>query len=97
MNGVCFSLPRFFKINSSGLEKYFIEVINSETCGYLKPDKEVFEYAIKKINSSPKDCIMIGDELFTDILGAKNAGVDHIYFNFYSYPLRQLKHLYNLD
>jgi putative hydrolase of the HAD superfamily len=76
-----FSEIQQLKINSSNLGEYFCEVINSESCGYLKPDKRIFDYALNKISAANKECIMIGDDLEADIIGAKNAGIDHIFFN----------------
>jgi putative hydrolase of the HAD superfamily len=76
-----FSDIQQLKINSSSLSHYFCEVINSESCGYLKPDKKIFDYTLNKINASNKECIMVGDDLEADIIGAKNAGIDHIFFN----------------
>jgi putative hydrolase of the HAD superfamily len=69
------------KINSSGIENYFDEIVNSESCGYLKPDKKIFDYTLNKIKAACHDCLMIGDDLEADVIGAKNAGIDHIYFN----------------
>ncbi|HXA01833.1 MAG TPA: YjjG family noncanonical pyrimidine nucleotidase [Cytophagaceae bacterium] len=76
-----FSEIQQLKINSSNLGNYFCEIINSESCGYLKPDKKIFDYTLNKINASNKECIMIGDDLEADIVGARNAGIDHIFFN----------------
>ncbi|MBX9850871.1 MAG: YjjG family noncanonical pyrimidine nucleotidase [Cytophagaceae bacterium] len=78
-----FKETQHIKISTSDIGKYFQEVIHSEICGWKKPDKAIFEYAIGKINSSCEECIMIGDDLFTDILGARNAGMDHVFFNRY--------------
>jgi putative hydrolase of the HAD superfamily len=41
----------------------------------------MFLYALAKTNCSPEQAIMIGDDLQADILGAKNAGIDQVYFN----------------
>jgi putative hydrolase of the HAD superfamily len=76
-----FSEIQQLKINSSNLGNYFCEIIDSESCGYLKPDKKIFDYTLNKINAQHKECIMIGDDLEADIIGAKNAGIDHIFFN----------------
>jgi putative hydrolase of the HAD superfamily len=69
------------KINASKIENYFNEIVNSETCGFLKPDKKIFDYALNKIQALPKECIMVGDDLEADVIGARNAGLDHVYFN----------------
>lgn len=41
----------------------------------MKPDLESFELAIGNINK--EDCIMIGDSIKSDKLGAENAGIDY--------------------
>jgi putative hydrolase of the HAD superfamily len=69
------------KMSSSGIEIYFQEIVNSESCGFLKPDKKIFDYTLQKINAHCKDCLMVGDDLDADVIGARNAGIDHIYFN----------------
>jgi len=69
------------KVNSCNLQKYFIEVITSEDCGYMKPSNDFFNYAINKLEVNTADCIMIGDDLNVDIIGAQNSGIDTIYLN----------------
>lgn len=69
------------KLKYSSLDKYFKEVITSETSNSLKPHKEIFEYAFQKTGAVPEECIMIGDTMEIDILGAMNAGIDQIHVN----------------
>jgi putative hydrolase of the HAD superfamily len=76
-----FSEIQQIKINAAGLGSYFREVIHSESCGYLKPDKKIFEYTLNRIKAHEKECMMVGDDLEADIIGARNAGIDHIFFN----------------
>jgi putative hydrolase of the HAD superfamily len=76
-----FNEVQFAKIRNSGLEKYFRKIFTSDSTGYLKPRKEIFNYAITSVNAKKKECIMIGDDLVNDIIGAKNAGIDQVYFN----------------
>lgn len=40
----------------------------------MKPDLESFELAIG--NTNKEDCIMIGDSIKSDKIGAENAGID---------------------
>ena len=77
-----FAEVQYEKIENSGLKKYFKKAITSEEAGYQKPDKNIFEYSLKKAGAKPDESIMIGDDLNVDILGAKNAGIDQIYFNY---------------
>ncbi|HEX7458465.1 MAG TPA: YjjG family noncanonical pyrimidine nucleotidase [Ginsengibacter sp.] len=76
-----FEKTQWSKLNNSELAKYFTHVITSETSNSMKPQKEIFEYALKKINSTVEECIMIGDNLNADIQGALNAGMDAIFVN----------------
>jgi putative hydrolase of the HAD superfamily len=69
------------KLTSANLLGYFTEIITSECSGYKKPDRQCFEYALSRANVNAKDCLMVGDNLEADILGAKNAGIDQVYFN----------------
>lgn len=69
------------KLKSSGLDKYFKEVITSEGSNSLKPHKEIFDYAFKRTNALPEQSIMIGDTIEVDILGALNAGIDQVHVN----------------
>ncbi len=76
-----FKESQSIKIFHSRLSDYFKEIVDSEMSGFLKPDKRIFEYTLTKINAGCQDCIMIGDDLEADVLGARNAGIDAIYFN----------------
>lgn len=70
------------KLQNSGLDKFFVEVITSESCGSIKPHKEIFDYAFMKAKAQVHESIMIGDSMEADIQGAINAGIDQIYANY---------------
>lgn len=76
-----FKETQHIKLASAGLTEYFSVVVNSEICGFMKPDRKIFQYALEKVSAECDECVMIGDDLFTDILGARNAGLDNIFFN----------------
>ena len=76
-----FERTQHSKLKFSGLQKYFIEVITSEGSNSLKPQKEIFEYAMNKVSCCADECIMIGDSLEVDIQGAMNAGMDQVFVN----------------
>ena len=69
------------KLNSSNLRGYFDKVFTSEAVGFKKPSKEMFEKAVNLIGTTKKSCVMIGDNIETDIKGAINASLDVIFFN----------------
>jgi len=76
-----FNESQAMKMSSSGLTAFFKMIVTSETMGHRKPDKRIFEYAIDKLDTRPSSCLMIGDNPDSDILGAKNAGIDQVLFN----------------
>lgn len=76
-----FETVQYNKIHNSNLQKYFIEVITSEGCNSLKPNKEIFEFALQKAGALQSESIMIGDNLDADIRGGMNAGLDTIFVN----------------
>lgn len=76
-----FEKTQHSKLQNSGLDKYFIEVITSEGSNSLKPHKEIFDYALQRTNAKPEQSIMIGDSIEADILGAMNAGIDQVHVN----------------
>ena len=69
------------KLKYSNLTGYFNEVITSEKAGSLKPNKEIFEFALQATGADVKNSIMIGDNIEADIKGAMNAGLDTIFVN----------------
>jgi len=99
-----FESVQFKKIKNSNLSDYFIEVITSEASNSLKPNKEIFEYALKSANAKVETSIMIGDNESADIQGAINAGMDSIFVNHLqvkptvpaTYTITHLKQLENL-
>ena len=76
-----FEEVQHLKLRNSGLNPYFKEIITSEGCNYVKPQKEIFEYAMQKAGASLNESIMIGDNEEADILGAVNTGMDSIFVN----------------
>lgn len=76
-----FKEVQYLKIRNSGLEPFFSNIHISEEIGYKKPEPEIFNYAVKKSGTVHEHCVMIGDNLDTDIAGAENAGIDSVFFN----------------
>ena len=76
-----FEEVQHIKMRASKIDHLFDEVIISELTGYKKPDVNIFIYALNKTSASAEECLMIGDGLEIDILGAQNAGWDSVFFN----------------
>lgn len=88
------------KIEYSKLEKYFHSLTTSECVGLAKPHPKIYLEALKKANSNPEECLMIGDNLTNDVLGAMENGIDAIWFNPSNLssekPVREIKYLKEL-
>jgi putative hydrolase of the HAD superfamily len=69
------------KLYNCGLLSYFDQIITSEKSNSIKPNKEIFDFAKSAAGANTNKCIMIGDALEIDVLGAINAGWDAIYYN----------------
>lgn len=69
------------KIKNAEIAHYFTEVVTSETSNSLKPNKEIFEFALKSSNAILSESIMIGDNETADIQGGINIGMDTVFVN----------------
>ncbi|MCR5598487.1 MAG: YjjG family noncanonical pyrimidine nucleotidase [Lachnospiraceae bacterium] len=68
------------RIASTGLDKYIDSLFVSEDMGVNKPSAEFFDMVLKKIEEPKENCIIIGDSLSSDMLGAKNASMTSVWF-----------------
>ena len=68
------------RMASTGLDKYTEYLFISEDMGVTKPDAEFFDICLERIAEPRTSCIMIGDSLTSDMLGAKNASIDSVWF-----------------
>ena len=76
-----FHESQFVKLDGTGIRKFFKNIIISEHVGFKKPDINIFQYALRSANAKPDACLMVGDGLEVDVLGAQKAGWDAVYFN----------------
>nr|AWI66872.1 non canonical pyrimidine nucleotidase, YjjG family [Orpinomyces joyonii] len=68
------------RIESTGLNAYYDDIFISEVIGVNKPSIEFFNIVLNAINEPKESCIVIGDSLTSDMLGAKNAGLTSCWF-----------------
>jgi putative hydrolase of the HAD superfamily len=76
-----FKETTLIKMELSGLNPYFKQIIISEDVGVNKPNRKIFEYALNKASAKLEESIMIGDSLEADIRGAQDFGLKAIFFN----------------
>lgn len=76
-----FEKTQWNKIRNSKIDHFFTHVITSEASNSMKPEKEIFDYAMKISGAMLTESIMIGDNLDADIQGAMNAGMDNVFVN----------------
>ena len=69
------------RLERAGILHYFEDTFISMDIGYDKPDIRFFEEALRRANLQPKEVLMIGDSMTTDVLGAQAAGIDAIFFD----------------
>jgi putative hydrolase of the HAD superfamily len=72
---------QYNKIESSGLKPYFNKIFISEEIKSHKPERHIFNYAVKSVNAKKANSLMVGDDYEVDILGAIEYGIDAIFFH----------------
>ena len=78
-NGI--TIKQWEKLVRLNVYSFFDAVITSEEVGAKKPDKLIFDVALRKMNGDPEKSIMIGNKFKEDALGAVNAGMSAILVN----------------
>ena len=70
------------RLNGTELRGCFDRVFVSEEVGFVKPEKEFFDFVLSNISEKDKRKILIiGDSLSSDIAGAVNSGLDSCWLN----------------
>ena len=78
---------QYEKFDKSGLRDCFAHIVLSEEVGCQKPNPRIYEEALRMNGLQAQDVVMIGDSWNSDILGAKNAGIDQIWIRKNKEPL----------
>lgn len=70
------------KLKNSGLDREFDHIFISEVVGIEKPNVGFFDAVFEKIGTyAPKEVLIVGDSLTSDIRGGSNAGIKTCWFN----------------
>ena len=65
-------------LENIGLARYFDFILPSAVVGSAKPDKKIFEEALRRSGVAPHEACHIGDEMRTDVAGAEGVGIHPI-------------------
>ncbi len=58
-----------------GIEEFFAHVVVSDSVGWRKPHPNIFKVFLDLSHARPEEAIYVGDEMATDIAGAKGVGI----------------------
>lgn len=74
-------IDRIQRERVEAFQSYTHKTFISENMNTIKPAKEFFQYIIEELECAPKECLVVGDSLSNDIVGALDAGMDVCYYN----------------
>lgn len=75
------------RMKGADITHFFDDVFISEEIGVEKPDPRFFDHIFDALDTDNKEeFLMVGDSLTSDILGANNAGIDSVWYNFSGGP-----------
>ena len=74
-------IERVQKERVSDFLPYTHRLYISEEIGYIKPTGDFYCYIISGLKCNADECLMIGDSVSNDIIGAKAAGMDVCYYD----------------
>lgn len=77
-NGV--PIKQWEKLVGLGLHHFFKVLVTSGECGHEKPEPEIFQLALERMDILPDEAVMIGDKRDCDMEGAMAAGIKGILF-----------------
>lgn len=63
------------------LYDYFDTVVCSSEIVFRKPDRAMFEVALRALNVAPEEAMFVGDSYHADVVGAKQVGMKTVWLN----------------
>lgn len=69
------------RLQHAGILQYFEDTYISMDIGYDKPDIRFYQEALRRCELQPQEVLMVGDSMTTDILGARAAGLETVFFD----------------
>jgi len=62
-----------------GIRAAFDTVVVSAEVGWCKPHRIIFDHTFQKMGIRPNEALFIGDQLYVDVYGALNCGMDVVW------------------
>jgi putative hydrolase of the HAD superfamily len=69
------------KVQALQVAQYFDAVIYSAEFGIHKPDRRIFDHAATCVGVDNGQCLFVGDNWTTDVLGGLEAGMEVVWLN----------------
>lgn len=66
------------EIERLGLSKYVDVLVFCTDVGWRKPAKQIFEFALAKLQAPPRGCVFVGDDPRWDLAGHRAVGIETI-------------------
>jgi putative hydrolase of the HAD superfamily len=73
-----------------GINQFFNTVLVSEEVGWRKPNKKIFEEALRRLEATARETVYVGDSPLEDIKGAKALGMKTVFVTSQFYSLKNL-------
>jgi len=64
-----------------GIDDLFDGYVNARLAGAAKPDRPIFDAALRATGTAPAETLHIGDQPLSDVQGARSAGIDAVWIN----------------
>ncbi len=74
------------KLSFLGIRPLVHFMVVSEGVGVAKPDPRIFRIALDRAGAEPAQTVMVGDSWFSDVVGARSAGIRPVWFNRFHRP-----------
>lgn len=82
------------ELEQTGLVPYFDGILISSDEGCMKPDPDFYNILCDRYQLKKEESVMIGNELKSDMAGAKAVGIDGFYINRYPIFKKEEKTIY---
>ncbi len=78
------------ELSDSGLSDFFDDIFISSDQGIRKPQKEFLQRLLTKNSLSYEKCVMIGNDIFSDVGVAFKNGMESVFLNTYDFSEKKI-------